>query len=145
MVPEHYRQVWDADAEAFTDHWGGIDVSEQAFDRYFGGPDFEPDLWRVAWDGEQVAGSVANVVMRQYNAQTGSRRAVLAGVSVRRPWRGRGLARALVAQSLAALRERGMTEAVLGVDADNPTGALGVYEVNGFVVARRERAYRKRF
>jgi len=145
MRPEHYRQVWAAGVEAFTDHWGGMDASEQAFQHYFGGPDFEPDLWRVAWEGDQVAGHVSNIVMREYNVATGSRRAVLAGVSVRRPWRGRGLARTLVAQSLVALRERGMAEAVLGVDADNPTGAVGVYEANGFAVSHRQRSYRKPF
>lgn len=145
MRPEHYRQVWAADIEAFSDHWGGMDSSEQTFRRFFSGPSFEPDLWRVAWEGDQVAGSVANVVMREFNAATGARRGLLAGVSVRRPWRGRGLARALVSQSLVALRERGMAEAVLGVDADNPTGALGVYEANGFAVSHRERSYRKPF
>jgi ribosomal protein S18 acetylase RimI-like enzyme len=43
----------------------------------------------------------------------------------------------LVADSLRALRDAGMTSATLGVDAENPTGALGVYEANGFVVHRR--------
>ena len=38
-----------------------------------------------------------------------------------------------------------MTEAILGVDADNPTGAVGVYEANGFGVHTRERSYRKPF
>jgi mycothiol synthase len=145
MRPEHYRQVWEAGVEAFADHWGGIAEGEEMFQRYFGGPSFEPDIWRVAWDGDQVAGSVSNVVMREFNQATGARRGLLSGVSVRRPWRGRGLARALVSQSLVALRDRGMSEAVLGVDADNPTGALGVYEANGFVVHTRERSYRKLF
>ena len=145
MLPEHYRAVWAAAVEAFADHWGGMDTSDDAFQRYFGGPGFEPDLWRVAWADDEVAGSVTNIVMRELNAQTGLRRGVLAGVSVRRPWRGRGLARALVAQSLVALRERGMTDAVLGVDADNPTGAVGVYEANGFVVHQREIAFRRPF
>lgn len=145
MRPEHYRQVWDAGVEAFSDHWGGLAGGEEMFQRFFSGPSFEPDLWRVAWDRDEVAGSVSNVVMREFNEATGARRGLLAGVSVRRPWRGRGLARALVAQSLIALRDRGMSEAVLGVDADNPTGALGVYEANGFVVHRRERSYRKPF
>lgn len=141
--PEDHRAIWDANVEAFRDHWGAPDLSDQAFERYFGGSDFEPELWRVAWDGAQVAGQVDNMVMREYNAQTGSRRGLLAGVSVRRPWRGRGLARALVSQSLVAFRDRGMTDAVLGVDADNPTGALGVYEANGFVVHLVERVYQK--
>lgn len=143
--PEHHRAIWAADTEAFVDHWGGMDASDQAFERFFSGPDFAPELWRVAWDGDQVAGQVNNMVMREYNEQTGARRGLLAGVSVRRPWRGRGLARALVSQSLVAFRDRGMTDAVLFVDADNPTGALGVYTDNGFVVHLRERAYRKPF
>lgn len=145
MLPEHYRAVWEADKEAFGDHWGGMDFSDLAFERYFSGPKFEPDLWQVAWDGDEVAGSVANEILAEFNRQTGARRAILAGVSVRRAWRGRGLARALVARSLVALRERGMTEAVLGVDADNPTGAVGVYLANGFAVHHRELTYRKPF
>ena len=145
MLPEHYRAVWDADREAFADHWGGMDWSDLMFQRFFSGPDFEPDLWRVAWDGDQVVGSVSNIVMRGYNAETGANRGLLAGVSVRRPWRGRGLARALVSHSLVALRDRGMIDAVLGVDADNPHGALGVYEANGFAVSRREYSWRRPF
>ncbi len=145
MRPEHYRQVWEAEVEAFADHWGGIAGGEEMFQRYFSGPSFEPGIWRVAWDGDEVAGSVSNVVMREFNEATGARRGLLSGVSVRRPWRGRGLARALVSQSLVALRDRGMTEAILGVDGDNPTGALGVYYANGFVVHTRERSYRKPF
>jgi ribosomal protein S18 acetylase RimI-like enzyme len=43
----------------------------------------------------------------------------------------------MVAESLRALRDAGMTSATLGVDAENPTGALGVYEANGFSVRRR--------
>jgi GNAT superfamily N-acetyltransferase len=143
--PEDHRAIWEADMEAFRDHWGGMDTSEATFERFFSGPDFEPGLWRVAWDGDQVVGQCNNMVMREYNAQTGSRRGLLAGVSVRRPWRGQGVARALVSHSLLAFRDRGMTDAVLGVDADNPTGALGVYEANGFIVHQRERAFRKPF
>jgi ribosomal protein S18 acetylase RimI-like enzyme len=145
VEPEHYRALWEADKEAFLDHWGAMNWSEETFQRFFSGPDFRPDLWRVAWAGDEVAGQVTNEVMREFNTETGSRRGLLAGVSVRRPWRGRGLARALVAQSLVALRDEGMTDAVLGVDAENPTGALGVYTDNGFLVHQRERQYRKPF
>ena len=141
--PEQYRQIWDADIEAFRDHWGGMDTSDASFTRHFSGPHFRPDLWRVAWDGEEVAGVVMNQILTSYNQQTGHRRGLLAGVSVRRAWRRRGLARALVADSLRSFRDAGMTEAVLGVDAENPTGALGVYEATGFIVDKRGRNYRK--
>jgi len=36
-----------------------------------------------------------------------------------------------------------MTEAMLGVDAENPTGALGLYEGLGFEVDHRSVAYRR--
>jgi mycothiol synthase len=86
---------------------------------------------------------VMNRIMTAFNEQLGELRGELAGVSVRRPWRQRGLARALVADSLRALRDAGMTSAALGVDAENPTGALSVYEANGFVVHSRGMNFRR--
>ena len=41
------------------------------------------------------------------------------------------------------LRTAGMSEAMLGVDADNPSGALHLYEKAGFVVHHRGVAYHK--
>lgn len=138
-----YRTIWAADQEAFRDHWGAQPEGDVGFDLFFKGADFRPDLWRVAWDDDQVAGVVMNRILTAFNEETGERRGELAGVSVRRPWRRRGLARALVSASLRALRDEGMTSAVLGVDAENPTGALGVYESNGFAVHRRGMNFRR--
>jgi ribosomal protein S18 acetylase RimI-like enzyme len=53
------------------------------------------------------------------------------------------MGQALVLASLNVLRKAGMTSASLGVDAENPHGALGIYERAGFRVTRRERIYRK--
>ncbi len=64
-------------------------------------------------------------------------------ISVRRPWRRRGLARALLVQSLHAVRQRGMQEAALGVDTQNQTGALNLYESVGFRAVKRWTTYRK--
>jgi ribosomal protein S18 acetylase RimI-like enzyme len=143
VQPEDYAAIWAADQEAFRDHWGAQPEGDVGFDLFFAAPDFRPDLWRVAWDGDQVAGVVMNRIMAAFNEGSGERRGELAGVSVRRPWRRRGLARALVAESLRALRDDGMTSAALGVDAENPTGALSVYEANGFVVHSRGTNYRR--
>ncbi len=138
-----HRRIFEADSEAFRDHWGGIDESEDAFASFFGGPRFRPDLWRVGWDGDEVVGVVMVRPMDAYDAAHGTRRAEVNGVSVRRPWRGRGLARALVSDALRGVRDEGFSSATLGVDADNPTGALGVYEAVGFSVTTRQRAYRR--
>jgi ribosomal protein S18 acetylase RimI-like enzyme len=97
----------------------------------------------VAWDGDEIAGVVQNWIWPTENAELGVERGWLEHISVRRPWRRRGLARAITAESLRRLRDRGMTDAMLGVDADNPNGALGLYEGLGFAVDKRSSVYRR--
>jgi mycothiol synthase len=138
-----YRRLFAADSEAFMDHWGGFDASEGRFQQWLTDPNFDPSLFVIAWDGDEIAGAVINAIDAEENAAFQRRRGVLDSVFVRRPWRRRGLAAALVGRSLALLRERGMASAWLGVDADNPTGALGVYERAGFGVHLRSSAYHK--
>jgi ribosomal protein S18 acetylase RimI-like enzyme len=140
---EQLRQLWDADMEAFRDHWGGFDGSDEAFQEWIDEPDLDPSLFVVAWDGDEIAGAVLNTINGSENEQLGVERGWLDSVFVRRPWRRRGLAAALVARSLVLLRERGMRSAILGVDAENPTGALGVYERAGFEVATRDVCLRR--
>lgn len=143
ITPDLYRQVWDADVEAFRDHWGGHDESEESMRRHFEAPTTDPSLWVVAFDRDEIAAGVINTIYPEENEALGVKRGWLDSVFTRRPWRRRGLARALIARSLAKLRERGMTSAALGVDADNPLGALGLYESAGFVVVERFSAWRK--
>jgi mycothiol synthase len=132
VTPDQHRQIWDADIEAFRDHWEASVRTEDDFIHFFRNPDLDTSMWQVAWDGGEVAGSVMNTIYPEENANVGVEVGWLDHVSVRRPWRGRGLASALIAGSLAVLKERGMAFAALGVDAENPTGALGVYERVGF-------------
>ena len=136
-----HRSIYNADNEAFEDHWGHRDPEESDFEARFHGPEADTGLWCVAWDGDQVAGVVVNAIFHEENEHLGVRRGWLEHVSVRRPWRGRGLAKALCAASFRRLREHGIDEAWLGVDASNPTGALRLYEGLGFGVVRTWRAY----
>jgi len=145
VVPADYRKVWQADEEAFRDHWDAAVVSEDDFTRFFAHPDIDPSLWQVAWDGDEVAGLVINGIFRDENARIGLDIGWLESVATRRPWRRRGVAGALIARSLAVLRERGMTVASLGVDTENPTGALGLYERFGFKPIRTWAFLRKPF
>jgi mycothiol synthase len=140
---EKIRQIWDADVEAFRDHWGGFDGSEDNYQRFLDRPAFDPTLWVIAWDGDEVAGGVVNAIEADENAALGVKRGWLHSVFTRRQWRKRGLANALITRSLIAIRDRGMDTGILGVDADNPNGALGLYERNGFVVAERSTAWRR--
>ena len=139
------KQVWDADIEAFADHWGGFDGSEAHLQRWLENPNTDLSLWVIAFDGDEVAGGIINGIDRPQNEALGIQRGWLNSVFTRRPWRRRGLATALIAESLRVLRDRGMTSAALGVDADNPSGALGLYEGTGFAVDKRSSAWRKDF
>ncbi len=145
VTTEMISQIWEADIEAFQDHWGGFDTSPESLQRWTERPAFDPTLWLIAWDGDEVAGGVINAIEAEENEALGLKRGWLHSVFTRRPWRKRGLARALIARSLDAIGERGMDTGILGVDADNPTGALGLYERIGFVIAERSTAWRRPF
>lgn len=145
VTMESVKQIWLADVEAFKDHWGGFDSSDEALKRWIERPSFDPALWVIAYDGDEVAGGVINAIHREENEAIGLERGWLHSVFTRRPWRRRGLARALIAHSLILLKERELDQGILGVDADNPTGALGLYEGIGFHVAERSTAFRKPF
>ncbi len=140
---EHAKAIWEADHEAFQDHWGGHDPSEANFRRWVDSPEFSPELFVVAWDGDEIAAAVLNAVYPEENEELGIQRGWLDSVFTRRRWRRMGLARELIARSLHLLRERGLTSAALGVDADNPSGALGLYESAGFEVTERMTAWRR--
>jgi ribosomal protein S18 acetylase RimI-like enzyme len=141
--PADLRAVWEAEGKAFRDHWGGVDESEEAFQRFVNEPRLDLSLHVVAFAGDEVAGAVLNVIDDAENALFERRRGLLDSVFVRRPYRKRGLARALIAWSLHLLRERGMTSAWLGVDADNANAALHLYTTCGFEIGRSTTAYRK--
>lgn len=143
--PEHYRAIWEALVEAFRDHWGHAAQTEQDYERWVHSPHFDPSLWRVAWDvkANEVAGASVNTIFAEENELNGFKRGWIDTLGVRRPWRKHGIAAALIVDSLKAMRERGMTEGALGVDADNPTGALRLYQKIGFKVFKKSMAYRK--
>jgi mycothiol synthase len=140
---EHRRAIFEADNEAFRDHWGHHEMTDEDFNRLFSMPDLDTSLWSIAWDGDQVAGGVQAFIWRAENETLGVKRGWLEHISVRKPWRKRGLASALIADSLRRLRAAGMSEAMLGVDAENTTGALRLYESLGFRIRNRGIAFRK--
>ncbi|TMD33075.1 MAG: GNAT family N-acetyltransferase [Chloroflexi bacterium] len=135
------RQVFDADSEAFRDHFGWVSGSDDAFAAFVEDPSTDPSLWLVGFDGDDVAGAVLNGIHGGIDGRPAE--GWLDSVFTRRPWRRRGLARALIVRSLFLLREHGLTSASLGVDAQNPNQALHLYESCGFRVASSSTAYRK--
>jgi mycothiol synthase len=141
---DQYRTIWLASAEAFRDHWGEQEWTDEDWTRFDADPDnADPRLWRIGWAGDDVAGVVITTEQVEENELYGRARVYVDQVSVRRPWRRRGLARALLAGSLVGAREAGFTSASLGVDTDSPTGATALYTSLGFVPEKTFTSYRK--
>lgn len=133
---EHAVAVWEADNEAFRDHWGHHDSTYEDWTRRkFDKSDFDPTLWMVAWDGDRIAGFSQN----RFRMGIGW----IGTLGVRRPWRKMGLGLALLQHSFGEFHKRGMTTIGLGVDASNPTGATRLYQRAGMYVASEFAAYEK--
>jgi mycothiol synthase len=135
------RAAWVAAREAFRDH---RDEGEWSEEDYLGFPTEMPDtsLWVIAFDGDEVAGGIFNVIDTEATGEAATRGA-LATVWTGAPWRRRGLAKALIVRSLVRLRERGMESAYLGVDGANPNQAMDLYASLGFEVSTSTIDWRK--
>jgi len=140
---EHIWQIFHAADEAFEDHWGYRPLTEKEYEGWMNDPNFRPELWKVAWDGDQVAGSVQNFYIPEENQAFNRKRGYTEGISTRRPWRRRGLASALIVESMRMFKEMGMTETAHGVDAQNTSGALRVYQRLGYRIFKQHTIYRK--
>jgi len=123
--------VYKADDEAFSDHFGHVQTPFEEglarFKHFMLGEGFDPSLWFVAMDGDEVAG-ICLCRSKSYDDPDVGYVNILA---VRRPWRKRGIGLALLQHSFGELYRRGKRKAGLGVDAENLTGALKLYERAG--------------
>ncbi len=133
---EHAVAVWQANNEAFRDHWGSHERTYEDWSHaLFGNPNFDPTLWMVAWDGDEVAGFSQNRV-RMGIGWVGT-------IGVRRPWRGKGLGFALLKHTFGEFYKHGIKTIGLGVDAQNPTGATRLYQKVGMYPASEHVTYEK--
>lgn len=130
-------QILRAADDAFRDHWGFTDLDDADREAMAESPIAgQLDVWQVAWDGDEVAGGVLGFINEEENRRLGRKRGYTEVIFTRRPWRGRGVATALIGRNLRLLKDRGMTEAALSVDTENASGALGLYQRVGFEVRR---------
>jgi mycothiol synthase len=143
VKPEHIRPIFDASNEAFRDHWGVRDQSEEEYQSELEGPDFRPELWKVAWDGDQVASVIHNFIVEKENAEYQRKRGYTEGICTRRPWRKLGLARSLLVQSMRMFKDMGMTETALSTDSQNISGSVRLYEWCGYRKVKQQTVYRK--
>jgi ribosomal protein S18 acetylase RimI-like enzyme len=126
--------------EAFAEDPFVQEVTEAGFrERFLGRHDFDPALWFLVWDGDELAGFALDYPEFGTEADTG----FVNWLGLRKPWRRRGLAEALLRHSFAELYARGKRRVCLGVDAENVTGALRVYERVGMSAIRHYGIWQK--
>ncbi len=135
--------VFAAMTEASRDHWGYRPINEEEIQFWMSHPIFNPSLWMVGWAGDEVAGMVLNFIDEAENDEYHRKRGYTETICVRRPWRRQGLARSLLTQSIQMFIDMGMEETSLGVDTQNPNGALNLYQSVGYHVYKRHIMYRK--
>lgn len=138
MTPELYEATRLAHNDAFATHWGSGPISAEGWARtVVGSAGFRPDLSRIAAaDGEVLAYAVVSA--------TTPGDAYFELIGVRPSAQRRGLGRAVLTSGLAAIRAEGsFRQAGLDVDADNPTGAGGLYESIGFTNAAKKLTWRR--
>lgn len=140
MQPGDEQRIYQANNEAFADDWYfRVEPFEQWSSDAFGRENFDPALIWLAEENGELAGFSANSWHFSGDPQFGW----IGTLGVRPRWRRRGLATALLNQSFRDFRSRGATRVGLGVDAQNETGAVRLYERVGMQVVRRNDTYEK--
>jgi mycothiol synthase len=132
--------------EEFMDHWGYVERPlEEMYQEYMhtldNHPNSDPSLWFVAVDSDEkeIAGTSLCWTRMPEDPDMGW----IDDLGVRRPWRGRGIATALLLHSFGELYLRGKRRVGLGADTESLTGATRLYEKVGMQVLRRFQTWEK--
>jgi mycothiol synthase len=126
------RRVYEAQMASFADTWMfAPDPYDVWLHWMVEEPSFDRSLWFVAERDGQVAGIILS---RAPENEPGLGWVRILGVVPE--YRRRGLGQALLQHTFAEFARRGFTAVGLGVDGENPTGAVSVYERAGMHVER---------
>jgi mycothiol synthase len=131
--------VWEAHQDAFADGFEHATWPYESWQEWAFSEAFDPSLWFLAVDGAEIAG----VCLCKAHAGAEGELGWVNVLGVRRPWRRRGLGRALLLHAFVEFHGLGRQGAGLGVDGLNPTGAVRLYEGAGMHVARRLDQFKK--
>lgn len=128
---DEVHQVMDT---AFQEHWGHVDTTAEMWQENIDSHGFRPGWTVLAIDDntDRVIGAAMNYAWEQDWMPQGYTEGYTDQVGVLRSHRGRGVAAALLLESMRRFSESGMAAAGLGVDAANASGALRLYEKLGY-------------
>jgi mycothiol synthase len=132
--------------DAFRDHWGSQPADREEWESMLALPAASPEhSFLAVTDADEIAGLLLSEVSREDWPLQGFSSGYVELLGVPRPWRGKRIAAALLARALDSYRDAGFDRAVLDVDSDSPTGAVGLYARMGFTPTTRRVIYLKEF
>lgn len=138
MLEGEEERIHGAHMSAFADHW---EFHEQTFEQWRlwhrDRDSFDATLWFLALAQDETAEETAGFVLCQPHFSGEPDFGWIELLGVRPAWRRRGLGEALLRHGFRTLRARGFTRVGLGVDAENTTGAVRLYERVGMRQVRR--------
>ena len=131
---ERSREVHGMVDRAFRDHWGHTDRTDAMWDEVVGSRAFRPDWSVLALDEATatVVGVAVNCAYEQDWQAQSKREGYTDQLAVAHTHRGRGVAKALLKESMGRFTAAGMDAAALGVDSANTSGALRLYQGLGY-------------
>ncbi|WP_344114380.1 GNAT family N-acetyltransferase [Kribbella alba] len=142
--PSYDERLRVAHNEVFLDHWGSTPRDPESWRTWFtGSRTFRAAQSFLVLDGERIAAYVLGYEYVADTAATGIKELYVGQVGTRRDHRGKGAARAALARVMTVAQEADFKRVSLGVDAENPTGALGLYEKLGFRMKTKSISYRR--
>jgi ribosomal protein S18 acetylase RimI-like enzyme len=124
------RALFEVHEASFAGHWGFRPSTFEAFSEELHAGGLDPWLVFLAEAGGEVVGHVVPFLDENEG--------FVAMLGVIEPWRGRGIAKALLSRAFAEISTRDRAVVKLGVDAQNPHGAVALYESVGMTVERRD-------
>ena len=123
--------------ETFVNHWNFQPATAADYQVRLAHPDYRADLdWVLLEPTGMMVGWCECAIYQERNTRSGQKDGYIQNLGIRRGFRQRGLGRALLLAGLRSLHQKGMETALLDVDAENPCGAVHLYESVGF-----ERSY----
>ncbi|MFC9354673.1 GNAT family N-acetyltransferase [Arthrobacter sp. NPDC057013] len=145
MEPKLSEAVRLAHNQVFADHWGSEPRDEEAWGFVVNDPLARPDLSAVVLASS--TGEVVGYQLASHDPDTAVTRGFTEGytdlLGVRREFRGRGIAQALLADAMRRFAAAGMDKASLDVDSENPTGAMALYRKMGYAPVSTSLAWDK--
>jgi mycothiol synthase len=137
--PGDDEAVYEAHQDSFADHWGFMRDPYEEWRHWMLREPFDPSLWFLA----EADGELAGVCLCRPSGEGDPAFGWVSVLGVRPRWRRRGLALALLRHTFAEYHGRGHSRVGLGVDAENVSGAVRLYERAGMRVVRRSDTYER--